>query len=54
MKRFIAVLNDGSFINISASRMELTEDIIIVWDGAELVAYLDTSAVIAAHIRREP
>lgn len=53
MKRFIAVLNDGSFINISASKMELTEDIIIVWNGAELVAYLDTSAVIAAHIRRE-
>lgn len=53
MKRFIAVLNDGSFINISASRMELTEDIITVYDGNELVAYLDTSAVIAAHIRKE-
>ena len=53
MKRFIAVLNDGSFINISASRMELAEDVIIVYDGDELVAYLDTSAVIAAHIRKE-
>lgn len=47
---------DKSLAHIQISitlRMELTEDIIIVYDGDELVAYLDTSAVIAAHIRKE-
>lgn len=50
MKRFIAVLNDGSFININASRMEIAENSIIAWDGDEPVAFIDTGAVVVAHI----
>ena len=52
MKRFVAIMNDGSFINLPATRMEMDKDsnAIIVFDGNELVAYMDTSAVITAHI----
>lgn len=52
MKRFVAALNDGSFINIPATRMTIDNErnAIIVWDGNELVSYVETSAVISAHI----
>ena len=50
MKRFTATLNDGSFINVEATRMELTEIAIIVWKENEPVAYIDLGAVISAHI----
>ena len=50
MKRFVAILNDSSFINVSATRMKIEENAIVVFDGDELVAYVDTSAVISAHI----
>lgn len=50
MKRFVATLNDCSFINVQATRMEIVDNAIVVWDGNELVAYVDTSAVISAHL----
>lgn len=50
MKRFAATLNDGSYINAEATRMQLVENMIHVYDGGELVALVDISAVIIAHI----
>ena len=50
MKRFVATLNDGSFINVDATRMQITETAIIVWSKNEPVAYIDLGAVISAHI----
>lgn len=50
MKRFSATLNDGSFINVEATRMELTETAVIAWRENEPVAYIDLGAVISAHI----
>ena len=50
MKRFVCIMNDGSFINIPATRMEKHEDALLVWDDKELVVWVDTCAVISAHI----
>ena len=50
MKRFSATLNDGAFINVEATRMELTEIEIIVYSKDEPVAFIDRQAVISAHI----
>lgn len=50
MKKFTATMNDGSFINVEATRMELVENAIRVWNDADLVAFVDTSAVLTAHI----
>lgn len=50
MKRFVAIFNDGSFINVSATRMEKEENAILVYDYDDLVAYVETSALISAHI----
>ena len=53
MKRFVAIMNDGSFINVPATRMEKQEDAILVWEDNELVVWVDTCAVISAQIRKE-
>lgn len=50
MKRFTAVLNDGSFINVLATRMEIKEDNIMAYDGNEVVAYADIGFTLSAHI----
>lgn len=50
MKRFIAILNDGSFINVPATRMEVKDDSIFVYDGNEVVAYTDVGFTLSAHI----
>ena len=51
MKRFIATLNDGSFINVPATRMEITEgESIIVYNGNDLVAYVAIGFALAARI----
>ena len=50
MKKFTATMSDGSFINVEATRMELVEDMIRVYDKAELVAVVDIGAVLQAHI----
>ena len=50
MKRFTATMNDGSFINVEATRMELVENLIRVYDNTELVAIVDIGTVLQAHI----
>lgn len=50
MKRFFAQLNTHQTINRPADRMELEDNSIRVYDGDELVAFLDVSAVLYAHI----
>ena len=50
MKRFVAILNDGSFINVPATSMEFAENAIIVSEGKNVVAYVDVSVVLYAHI----
>ena len=52
-KRFCAQLNDGSFINLIADRMELKENMIFVYAGPELVALADISVVLSARISNE-
>ena len=50
MKRFVAQLNGGEYINIAADRMELQNSFITAYRGKDLVAVLDTSIVLSAHI----
>lgn len=50
MKRIIVQLNDGSHINIPADRMERDGDYLIAFSGDKMVAFIDVSAVIVAHM----
>ena len=50
MKRFTATLNDMSFINTAADRMEVSDNMLYVYDGSQLVALVELSAIITAHI----
>lgn len=50
MKRFIAQLNDGSFINVPATKMVPGDGGIFAWNGEDLVAFVDLSAVVCAHL----
>ena len=50
MKKFTATMSDGSFINVEATRMELVEHIICVYNRSELIAIVDVGAVLQAHI----
>ena len=50
MKRITILLNGGEHVNIPADRMELVENALVAWNGGELVAYVDTSAVVCAHL----
>ena len=50
MKKFIATLNDMSFINITADRMEINDNMVHVYDSGQLVALVEMSAIITAHI----
>lgn len=50
MKRFSATLNDMSFINTGADRMEVKENMLYVYDGDQLVALVETTVIISAHI----
>ena len=52
MKRFIATLNGDSYINIPADRMVFNKDtnMVMVYNGQALVACVDVSVVITAHI----
>ncbi len=49
-KRFNAILNGDSYVNVPATRMEIKDDMLYVWDGCALVALLDVSVVLSAHI----
>lgn len=50
MKRFVAQLNGGDYINIPADRMEINDSFILAYQGNSLVAVLDVSVVLSAHI----
>ena len=50
MKRFTAAISDGTFINVVATRMVLEENMIRVYDEAELVAIVDVGVILRAHI----
>ena len=55
MKRFIATLNGESYINIPADRMVFNKDtnLVMVYNGQALVACVDVSTVLTAHISKE-
>lgn len=50
MKQFYAQLSDGSTVKLYADRFELVDNAIRVYANGEIVAYLDTGAVLYAHI----
>lgn len=50
MKKLVAQLNDGSYINIPADRMVLEENCIIVSNAGEMIAVLDVSVVLFAYL----
>lgn len=50
MKKFIAQINGGDYINIQADEMKLDGSAITVYLNGELIAFLDTSVVLSAHM----
>ena len=50
MKRCIITLNGGSYINVAADRMEKEDYMLYAYDGDNLVAAVEITAVISAHI----
>ena len=50
MKRCTIILSGGSYINVAADRMEKEDDMLYVYDGNSLVAVVEITAVISAHI----
>ena len=50
MTRFIVQLNDCSYINTPADRMIKEENMLYAYNGSELVAAVEISAVIAAYL----
>lgn len=53
MKMFFAQLSDKSYINIPADRMEVTDNMVYIYDGERLVAMIDVSMILSAHISRK-
>lgn len=51
MNKFVAQMNDGSFINTSADRMEVRENLLYVYRHDQLVALVEVAAIISAHLR---
>ena len=49
-KRFNAVLNGDTYVNVPATRMEVDDNMLYVWNGDELVALLDVGVILSAHI----
>lgn len=49
-KRFNAILNGDSYVNVAATRMEVNDNMLYVWNGDDLVALLDVSVIMSAHI----
>lgn len=50
MKKFIAQLNDGGYINIQADKMQMSDSCIYVYSKENLVAVVDVSVILSAHI----
>lgn len=50
MTRFIAQLNDGSYINILADKMKMEDNMILAYQDGCLVALADVSIILSAHL----
>lgn len=50
MKRFVALLNDGSFFNTYADRMELNENTLYVYWENDLVGLVDIAVLLSARL----
>lgn len=50
MNCFYAQLNDGCTMKKPADRMEIVNESIRVYSGDQLVAYMDLSTVLYAHL----
>ena len=50
MKKFIAQINGGDFINIRADEMKIDNDAIIVLLGGAVVAYVDVGVCLCAYL----
>lgn len=50
MTKFTAQLNDGSYINVQADDMVLEDNCIRVYDKGKLVAFVDVSVILSAHL----
>ena len=55
MSRFVARMNDDSFINLEADVMRLDDErnCLLVIKGTDLVAVVDLAVVLTAHISEE-
>lgn len=55
MKRFIAQLSGGDFINIAADAMQIDDDAIIAIRNGHTVAYISIGMCLTAHLsERDP
>lgn len=53
MTKLVVTLNDGSYINVPADRMEMQGDFLLGWLGKELVAVVELTAIITAKLSRK-
>ena len=55
MSRFVARMNDDSFINVEADVMRLDDErnCLLVIKGTDLVAVVDLAVVLTAHMSEE-
>ena len=49
-KRFNATLLGDAFVNVIATRMEVNDNMLYVWNGTDLVALLDVNVIMSAHL----
>ena len=52
MKMFFAQLSDKSYIHVTADKMVEKENVVYVYDDERLVAMVDVSMILFAHINQ--
>ena len=50
MKKFTVQMADNSYLCVNATRMEQVDNMIYAYNGSELVAVVEITAIIEAHI----
>ena len=50
MNRFIAQLNDSSYVNVPADKMEKIDNMLYAYNGGNLMAAVEITAVIVAYL----
>lgn len=50
MKRVNIILQQDKYINVPVDRMEVSENLLYVYNGKELTALVDVSVILSAHI----